>query len=146
DSAGTRYSPLTQISATNVSNLKLAWTYKLSNAPAGRGAAATPAAEEAPPPAGQGGQGGRGGRGGGRGAAPVPTVNPEATPIVSNGVMYLPAGGRILALEADTGKLVWEYKLPTGSTSARGVAFWPGDSANPARVLFTAGPRLMAVN
>src|SRR5436853_125619 len=87
-----------------------------------------------------------GGRGGGRGAAPVPTVNPEATPIVINGVMYLPAGGRVLALDADTGKLVWEYKLPTGSTSARGVAFWPGDNASPARVLFTAGRRLVAVN
>ena len=56
--------------------------------------------------------GGRG-DGAGRGNAPVPTVNPEATPIVVNGIMYLPAGGRVLALEADTGKLVWEYKIPT---------------------------------
>ena len=39
DLAGTRYSPLTQINTANVSNVKLAWTYRLSNAPAGRGAA-----------------------------------------------------------------------------------------------------------
>src|SRR5206468_3681788 len=97
DLGGTRYSPLTQISTTNVANLRMAWGYRLSNAPAGRGAAPAPAPEAA---AGQGGRGG----GGGGGAAPVPTVNPEATPIVVNGVMYLPAGGRVLALEADTGR------------------------------------------
>ncbi len=139
DLGGTRYSPLTQISTTNVANLKMAWSYRLSNAPAGRGAAPAPAPEAAT------GQGGRGG-GGGRGAAPVPTVNPEATPIVVNGVMYLPAGGRVLALEADTGRLVWEFKLPTGSTSARGVTCWPGEGTTPPRIIFTAGKRLMAVN
>src|SRR5437016_5906334 len=83
DSAGTRFSPLTQISTTNVANLKLAWSYRLSNAPAGRGAAAAAPAGDAPAaPAPRGG-------GGGRGVAAVPTVNPEATPIVINGVMYL---------------------------------------------------------
>src|SRR2546425_12740858 len=81
DLGGTRYSPLTEISTTNVANLKMAWSYRLSNAPAGRGAAPAPASKAA---AGQGGRGG----GGGRGATPVPTVNPEATPIVINGVMY----------------------------------------------------------
>jgi len=127
DLAGTRYSPLTQITPANVSDLKMAWTYRLGTAPTG------------------GARGGARGDGGGRGGT-APTVNPEATPIVINGVMYLPAGGRVLALEADTGRLVWEYKLPAGNTTARGVAFWPGDSSTPARILFTAGPRLMAVN
>ena len=47
DLAGTRYSPLTQINTANVANVKLAWSYKLSNAPAGRGAA--PAAAPATP-------------------------------------------------------------------------------------------------
>src|SRR5437773_1696392 len=136
DLGGTRYSPLTQINTTNVSNLKMAWSYRLSNPPAGRGAA--PAAPEA--------AGDAPARGGGRGAPPVPTVNPEATPIVISGVMYLPAGGRVLALDADTGRLVWEFKLPTGSTSARGVTFWPGEGTTPPRIIFTAGKRLMAVN
>jgi quinoprotein glucose dehydrogenase len=142
DLGGTRYSPLSQINTTNVSNVKLAWSYRLSNAPTGRGAAPAPAQRgdtPASPPA-------QGGRGGGRGAATAPTVNPEATPIVINNVMYLPAGGRVLALDAETGKLVWEYKLPTGSTAARGVAFWPGDGTTPARILFVAGKRLMAIN
>jgi quinoprotein glucose dehydrogenase len=137
DLGGTRFSPLTQVTTSNVSNLKVAWSYRLSNPPAqaaARGAA--PAQEPAQ----------AGGRGGGRGGAVAPTVNAEATPIVVNGVMYLPAGSRVLALEAETGKLVWEFKIPNGNTTARGVAYWPGDTANPARILFTAGPRLMAVN
>ena len=140
DLAGTRYSPLTQVNTTNVANLKMAWSYRLSNAPTGRGAASP-----ADAPAAAGGRG-AGGRGGGRGNAPAPTVNPEATPIVINGVMYLPAGGRVLALEAESGKLIWEYKLPTGSTSARGVAYWPGEGTTPPRILFTAGKQLRAIN
>ena len=107
DLGGTRYSPLTQISTTNVANLKMAWSYRLSNAPAGRGAAPAPAPEAA---AGQGGRGG----GGGRGAAPVPTVNPEATPIVVNGVVFALSSGSLrgpsamlYALDAATGRELW---------------------------------------
>ena len=146
DLAGTRHSPLTQINATNVSNMKLAWSYRLSTAPAGRGTAPAPPPAAEPPEEAPAAQGGRGGGRGGRGGAPAPTVNPEATPIVINGIMYLPAGSRVLALEADTGKLVWEYKIPNGNTTARGVAYWPGDSSTPARILFTAGRRLMSLN
>jgi len=145
DLAGTRYSSLTQITSANVGNLQQAWSYRLSTAPAGRGAAPAPTPEPergAPAPEGRGAAGGRGGRGAGAG----PTVNAEATPIVVNGVMYLPAGGRVLALEADSGKLVWEYKIPMSSTTARGVAFWPGEGATPPRIVFTAGKRLMAIN
>src|SRR5262252_3816100 len=61
DLGGTRYSTLSQIDTTNVSNVKVAWSYRLSNAPAGRGVT-TPAPAQA----------GRGGAG--RGAAPAPTV------------------------------------------------------------------------
>jgi quinoprotein glucose dehydrogenase len=73
-------------------------------------------------------------------------VNPQATPIVINNVMYLPAGSRVLALDAETGKQIWEYKLPGFTTSARGVAYWPGEGNTPPRILLTAGPRLVAIN
>ena len=44
--------------------------------------------------------------------------NPEATPIVVNGVMYVPvAGSRILALDAETGKELWKAKLPTSGAA-----------------------------
>src|SRR5215468_5263439 len=66
DLAGTRYSPLTQINSTNVVRLRNAWTYRLRTD-----------AERAKP---------RGEIG----------AFSEATPIVVSGVMYLPAGSRVL--------------------------------------------------
>ncbi|HEX5420289.1 MAG TPA: PQQ-binding-like beta-propeller repeat protein [Gammaproteobacteria bacterium] len=79
-------------------------------------------------------------------ARPGATGNPEATPIVVAGIMYLPVrGNEVLALEADTGKALWRYELPQ-STSARGVAYWPGDEGLPPRILVTDGPTLVALD
>jgi quinoprotein glucose dehydrogenase len=122
DLAGTGYSPLTQITLANVSTLTQAWTYRLqSNAPA-------PAA-----PAGRGGAGGG-------------AVNSQATPIVIGGVMYLPAANRVVAVEADTGKEVWQSLVTGGAPSRRGVAYWAGDAANTPRIFFMAGRRLIALD
>src|SRR4029434_9142723 len=35
----------------------------------------------------------------------------EATPIVVNGIMYLPAENRVLALDAVTGKEIWKFEV-----------------------------------
>ncbi|HEX4346009.1 MAG TPA: PQQ-binding-like beta-propeller repeat protein, partial [Vicinamibacterales bacterium] len=121
DSAGTGYSMLTEINPSNVSRLVGAWTYRL--------AAAQPAAPAA------------GGRGGGTDA-----VNSEATPIVVNGVMYLPAANRVVALEPETGKEIWQTPVMGGAPSRRGVAYWAGEGSTPARVLFTVGRRLIALD
>jgi quinoprotein glucose dehydrogenase len=146
DLAGTRYSPLKQINAANVANLKQAWTFELRapGAPAGRGgrgAAAAPAEGDAPAP-GNFAQEAAAPAGGGRGGG---GANPEATPIVVNGMMYLPAGRRVIALDPETGKEVWTTLLPF-ATTARGVAFWPGDANNPPRIILTAGPHLIGLN
>lgn len=77
---------------------------------------------------------------------PSPFGGSEAVPIVVNGVMYLPSGSRIVALEADTGKEIWKYQVAGGGTTRRGVAYWPGDGADPPRILFTAGARLIGLN
>src|SRR5204862_370506 len=69
----------------------------------------------------------------------------EVTPIVVNGVMYMPSGNRVVALEPDTGKEIWRYELPEGLASFRGVAYWPGDGRLPARIFFTSLKKLMAV-
>ena len=73
------------------------------------------------------------------------TMN-QVTPIVVNGVMYLPAGNRVIALDPDTGKEIWQYQLKSGVASQRGVAYWPGDKSNPPRILFTSGHKIVALN
>jgi len=70
----------------------------------------------------------------------------EATPIVVNGVMYLPAGKRIVALEPETGKEIWSYEPASGMPSRRGVAYWAGDANNPPRILSTVGKKMIALN
>jgi quinoprotein glucose dehydrogenase len=118
DLAGTAYSPLTQIDARNVASLTEAWTYSLQ--------------PRTPAPAG-----GRGGPAG---------VNSQATPIVVNGLMYLPAADRVVALDPETGRQVWQQLVAGGALSRRGVAYWPGDGSLAPRIIFTAGRRLIAVN
>ena len=120
DSASSRYSPLKQIDAKNVAKLTQAWTF-------------TTAVPGAAPAAGRG-------RGGGAG------IGGEVTPIVVNGVMYVPAGNLVVAIDGDGGKEVWRYALPRGQASTRGVSYWPGDKDNPPRIIFTSGNNLVALN
>jgi quinoprotein glucose dehydrogenase len=133
--AGTRFSPLTDINAGNVARLAKAWSVRL--VPSAGGGGVGPAANAA------GGQARCGDDPFGGNCS-----NPEATPIVVDGIMYLPAhGNEVLALEADTGKEVWRYQMPRGvTTTARGVAYWPGDRSMAPRILLTAGARLLALD
>jgi quinoprotein glucose dehydrogenase len=147
--SGQRYSPLTEISPANVASLTPAWSLRLTQPAVGRrgGGGPAPAAGGAAP-----------GRGAPAPAAPPASApadpdagtgsNPQVTPIVIAGVMYLPArGNQVLALDADTGKEVWRRVLPRYvTTTARGVAYWPGDAKTGARILLTAGPRLLALD
>jgi quinoprotein glucose dehydrogenase len=119
DVAGTGYTALTQINTKNVSGLTQVWTFRLQG--------------DAPvPPTGRGGAAGG--------------VNSQATPIVVNGVMYLPASNRVVALDPETGKEIWSSPVAGGAPSRRGVAYWPGEAGSPPRIIFAAGRRLMAVN
>jgi len=140
--SGQRYSPLTQITPANVAGLAPAWSLRLTQPAAGRRGGGPPAAGRGGAPAA---------------AAPAAPANPEeagtgsnpqATPIVIAGVMYLPArGNQVLALDADTGKEVWRRVLPRHvTTTARGVAYWPGDGQTAPRILVTAGARLVALD
>jgi glucose dehydrogenase len=120
DLAGTGYSPLVQINASNVATLAQVWTYSLQgDAPAA------------------GGSPGRGGPGG---------VNSEATPIIVNGVMYVPGANRIIAIQSDTGKELWQHRITGAAPSRRGVAYAPGEDSHPPRIVFTAGRRLIELN
>jgi quinoprotein glucose dehydrogenase len=52
----------------------------------------------------------------------------QNTPLVIKGVMYVSTPyGRVVALDAATGKQRWTYRVPGGDQPAtRGVAYWPG--------------------
>ena len=73
------------------------------------------------------------------------TGGSEFTPIVVAGVMYLTNNNTVLALDPETGKELWRHET-SELVSKRGVAFWPGDQNNPARVIFTTGRRMVALN
>jgi glucose dehydrogenase len=97
--------------------------------------------------------------------------NSTAVPVVVGGVMYLPSRDRVVALDGDTGSLVWEYVLPAppeapagaarppgpggggggpgggGPTaSTRGVSYWPGDGTTAPRILFMSRASLIALD
>jgi glucose dehydrogenase len=109
DLAGTRFSPLDQISPTNVDELRQAWSYSL-------GAADGAVLEGS-----------------------------ELTPLVVDGVLYATAADRVVALHADSGAELWRFPLE-GIPSRRGLAFWPGDAATAARIFFTVGRTLVALD
>jgi glucose dehydrogenase len=123
DPSSTRYSPLKQINTQNVQRLVPAWTYHMKkDGPQSHSAGAVS-------------------RGGGRRSS-------EATPIVVNGVMYLPTPyGTVIALEPETGKELWSFKMDHGRPAGRGVAYWPGDAKTPPSILFgTSDGRLFSLN
>jgi quinoprotein glucose dehydrogenase len=88
----------------------------------------------------------------------------QATPLVIDGVMYLPADNTVVALEAHTGTQLWSHALasapvapqqaapgsaattPGSRPSGRGVSYWPGDGTLAPRIIFMAGNRLIALD
>ncbi len=70
----------------------------------------------------------------------------QVTPIVVDGVMYLPAADRVVALEPATGREIWRHEVADGAPSRRGVSYWPGDDGTPPRIIVTAGERLFALD
>jgi len=118
---GTRYSPLTQISATNVADLELAWVYRT-----GIGGAF------------------------------------KATPLQVGELLYVCTGGNVIvALDAESGDLVWQFDplLPPDhleavryfTTGCRGVSYYeaPPDYSGecPQRIITaTADARMIAVD
>ena len=72
--------------------------------------------------------------------------NSQVTPIVVNGVMYLPAADRVIALDPISGEELWTHRVTESAASRRGVSYWPGDNGTRPRILYTAGRRLVALD
>jgi quinoprotein glucose dehydrogenase len=81
------------------------------------------------------------GHGGGRRSS-------QATPIVVNGMMYIPTPyGTVVALDPETGTEIWTFKLDRSNPAGRAVSYWPGDKQTPASIVFgTRDGRLMSLN
>jgi quinoprotein glucose dehydrogenase len=102
DLGGTRYSPLTQITAANVASLKPAWTYHTGDIATGKA-----------PSVG-------------------PRSGFETTPLMLDGRLYLTTPfNRMIALDPASGQQIWAYdprtdkKLPYGDGLInRGLAAW----------------------
>jgi quinoprotein glucose dehydrogenase len=130
NSAGTRFSPLKQITPENVATLQPAWTYHMRP---------ENAAPEAPP----------------SDAGDAPRMQrgrfsmSEATPLVVDGRMFIPTPyGRVVALDSATGKELWVYELPArDQASTRGVEYWPGmEGAEPAIFFGTRSGKLIGLS
>lgn len=117
DLRGTKFSSLKQITPQNVGQLKQAWSYRFNRE--GKPTISGESASE---------------------------LYQEVTPIVVNGIMYMPAGDRVVALEPETGKELWSHEVSEGLASFRGVAYWPGDGQIAPRILFTHQKKLTALS
>jgi len=87
---------------------------------------------------------------------PFPDSNPQATPLMIDGVLYTTAGSRrnVVALDAATGEMLWMYRLDEGErarnairrTSGRGVAYWTDGQGDDRIYLVTVGYQLVALD
>jgi quinoprotein glucose dehydrogenase len=69
-----------------------------------------------------------------------------STPIVVNHVLYLTLpGGGVVALEPETGRVVWRFDANVRGRIARAVSYWPGDGEYGARLLYGAGDAIIAL-
>jgi quinoprotein glucose dehydrogenase len=124
DAGGTRFSTLQQINRTNVGRLKRAWTYHMGEVD--RGGNETDRHNIAPF---------------------------ESTPLVIGGVLYFSTpSNRVIALDAETGKEIWQFDPQAGRAGQRqffqhrGVAYWQSKNADDRRILFgTFDGRLIAL-
>jgi quinoprotein glucose dehydrogenase len=80
-------------------------------------------------------------------------ANVQCTPIVVDGLMYLPTPGRaIVALDAATGRERWRRPIEglgqrlQDSPARRGLVYWPGDATAGARLLLGAGDHVYALD
>jgi glucose dehydrogenase len=115
DDGSSRFSPLTQINTANVAKLKRAWTFHMTPANVKKEAAPSNPI-----------------------LARLFRRRSEATPLAVHGILYMPTPfSKVVALNAATGKQIWEYTIANGdNASTRGVAYWPGTGKLAPRIVF----------
>ena len=69
----------------------------------------------------------------------------ETTPLAIDGVLYMPVGKAIVAMDGATGQEIWRHPLETG-VARRAVSYWPGDAGHPARLYYSDGKDIAAID
>ncbi|MVM35049.1 PQQ-binding-like beta-propeller repeat protein [Spirosoma sp. HMF4905] len=128
DENSSSYSPLDQINASNVGQLKPAWTFAIHDAPKGSTAGAVK-------------------------PQVASTGNSQCNPIIVDGVLYATSSKQwAYAVDAATGKEIWSFDPFNGADRgniSRGVTYWETRDGGPdsdKRILFTAADRLIALD
>ncbi len=121
DAAGTKYTPLDQITADNAGDLRVVWRQSTIPDAIRQGSTVR---------------------------APALVQN---TPLMADGRLYVSTAlGTVAALDATTGEVVWFDPLPEGVTrrgsATRGVAYWRGPDGDDARIIAVVGSTLVALN
>src|SRR5262245_12248242 len=121
DYSGKRYSALTDINQSNVKNLTLAWSTRLTGGAGNTGGAGGPG----------GGPGGPGGgpptRVGGVGTQEFTGVNIKGSILMVNDILYASAPDNAWAVDARDGRVLWHFFWKTkGGTHIgnRGLGMW----------------------
>src|SRR5579862_6160512 len=112
DSGATRYSPLAQITISNVDHLKVAWIYHMKPTQMGADSAFRPS---------------------------------EDQPLVVGNTMYVATPyGRVVALDAATGREKWVFVIPgNDDPTMRGAEYWPGDKSTGPSLFFGTNSGLL---
>ncbi len=66
-------------------------------------------------------------------------------PVVIDGIMYLPTGDAVVALDGSTGREIWRHEIEDG-TARRAVTYWPGDASHGARLYYNPGNSIVALD
>jgi quinoprotein glucose dehydrogenase len=69
----------------------------------------------------------------------------SATPIAVDGVLYLPIGNAVVALDGATGQEIWRHPV-TGGAARRLVTWWPGDKDHAPRIFYSNGKTITALD
>jgi quinoprotein glucose dehydrogenase len=69
----------------------------------------------------------------------------SATPIMVGGLLYMPVGNAVVALEPETGREIWRHPVTQGA-ARRAVSYWPGDKGHGPRIFYSVGKKLIALN
>ncbi len=106
DYTGRHFSPLSQIDVSNAKNLSLAWFHRMTTNTEGAIVGGPATAKPAAAP---------------QGGAAAPVI--KAMPLMVNGILYLSLPNRVFALDARTGREIWQYVYRgRGAIGNRGVA------------------------